>query len=99
MGKSLESEKANLLDILTEIRTVTALDTVLNSNKTYQKALKQQDKAFNKMEKIGLNEKQHTVADKALSAVNHCGAVYGAIAYRLGLQDGIKIASELREIE
>lgn len=95
----MKAEKANLLDILSEIRTVTALDTVLNSNKTYRKALKQQDKTFNKMEKIGLTNKQHTVTDKALSAVNHSGAVYGAIAYRLGLQDGIKIASELREIE
>lgn len=80
----MKTEKMKLLDILAEIRTVNALDEVLNNNNIYQNALKQQDKTFSKMEKIGLNCKQHSVVDKAISASNHCGAVYGAIAYRLG---------------
>ena len=36
------------------------------------------------------------VIDKVLSTANNCGAVYGAIAYRQGLYDGIELVAELK---
>ena len=36
---------------------------------------------------------------KAISAANDCKAAYSAVAYRFGLQDGIKLAFEMKEFE
>lgn len=35
------------------------------------------------------------MADRTVPAVNHCGVVYGAAAYRQGMQDGIRGALEV----
>ena len=88
-----------LLDIFVKIRTVKALDKAVSNSKTYQTTLKRQDKAFDRLEKAGLDKEQSSVVDTAISAANDCGAVYGAVAYRLGLQDGIRLASEIKEFE
>ena len=47
------------------------------------------------LSKAELSKKQKAVVDRAISAANNCGAV----AYELGLQDGIKLMSELKEIK
>ena len=47
------------------------------------------------LSKAELRKKQKSVVDRAISAVNDCGSV----AYELGLQDGIKLMSELKEIK
>lgn len=91
--------KDNLLEILVKTRTVKALDKAVNKSRNYQKALNRQDKAFDRLDKAGLSRKQSAFVDKAISAANDCGAAYGAIAYRLGLQDGIRLASEIKEFE
>ncbi len=91
--------KEKLLDILVGIRTVKALDIVLNNDNTYQSALLQQSQAFSKMERIGLSRKQQLVIDDVISTINYCAAVYGTIAYRFGLQDGIRLTSEMEESE
>ena len=96
MGKK---GKDNLLDILVKTRTATALDKAVGKSRDYQETIKQQDKVFGTLDKAGLNQKQNTIVDRAISAANDCGAVYGAVAYRLGLQDGIKLMSELKEIK
>lgn len=75
------------------------LDSTLNSDRAYQDALKKQDAAFRKMEKLKLSRGQSRIIDDAISANNHYGAMYAFGAYRLGLQDGIKLMSELREME
>lgn len=98
MGKAGKKSKY-LLDIFVKIRTVKALDKAVSKSKAYQTTLKRQDKAFDRLEKAGLNKEQSNVVDTAISAANDCGAVYGAVAYRLGLQDGIRLAYEIKEFK
>lgn len=97
--RKTEMKSKYLLDIFVKIRTVKALDKAVSRSKAYQTTLKRQDKAFDRLEKAGLNKEQSSVVDTAISAANDCGAVYGAVAYRLGLQDGIRLASEIKEFE
>lgn len=89
----------NLLEILVMTRTVKALDKAVGRSNDYKDALKKQDKAFNRLEQAGLNEEQKSIVDRAISAANDCGAVYGATAYRLGLHDGIRLMSEVKELK
>lgn len=87
-----------LLEILVKARTVNALDEAVNESSDYKDALSRQDKAFDGLDKAGLDKEQRSIIDKAISAANECGAAYGAVAYRLGLHDGIRLTAELNEI-
>ncbi len=98
MGK-MGKKAGSLLDLLVWVRTHKALDRAAMKSKDYQYTLKQQDEAFGRLDKAGLSGEQKTIVDGAISAANHCGTVYGAVAYRLGLQDGIRLASEVKEFE
>lgn len=89
--------KEKLIDIIIANRTEKALDRLLEHNKEYREALKEQDEAFSKLDQIKESEVRKTVS-KALDANNNCGAVYGKEAYRLGLQDGLRLAVELRAL-
>lgn len=88
-----------LNNILIKTRTVKALDKAAGKSRAYKDTLKQQDEAFDRLGKAGLSGEQKTIVDRAISAANDCGAVYGAVAYRLGLRDGIKLMSELKKIK
>lgn len=92
-------QKEKILDILVKTRTVKALDEAVEKSNAYQETLKRQDKAFDALDKAGLSREQKDIVDRAISAANDCGAAYGAVAYELGLQDGIKLMSELKEIK
>lgn len=94
-----KKDKDNLLDILVKTRTVKALDEAIDKSSAYQETLKRQDKAFDALGKAGLSKEQKAIVDGAISAANECGAAYGAVAYELGLQDGVKLMSELNEIK
>ena len=94
-----KKDKDNLLDILVKTRTVKALDEAVYKSSAYQDTLKRQDKALEKLDKAGLSKEQRAIVDRAISAANECGATYGSVAYELGLQDGIKLMSELKEIK
>lgn len=94
-----KTQKEKILDILVKTRTVKALDEAVDKSSSYQETLKRQDKAFDALDKAGLDKEQKTIVDRAISAANDCGATYGAVAYELGLQDGIKLMSELKEIK
>ena len=59
--------------------------------------LTEQNKAFSQLKKIGLGKQQNDIIDRAISANNAVGAAYGAVACRLGLQDGIQLAFEVKE--
>lgn len=59
---------------------------------------KRQDKAFDRLDNARQSKAQSAIFDKAISAANDCGAVYGAVAYRLGLQDGIRLAFEVKNL-
>lgn len=88
----------NLLDILVEERIHNGLEKVLYANELYQSAQQEVDEAINELEKSGLSRGQNKVVDRAISAANASGAAYGAIAYKQGLYDGIKIISEMIHI-
>ena len=94
-----KTQKEKILDILVKTRTVKALDEAVDKSSAYQETLKRQDKAFDTPDKAGLSKEQKAIVDRAISAANECGATYGAVAYELGLQDGIKLMSELKEIK
>ena len=64
----------------------------------YQAAQKVVNEAINELEKVGLSREQNKVIDKVLSATNTSGAAYGATAYKQGLYDGIKLMSEVNQI-
>lgn len=99
-NKGMEKmQKEKILDILVKTRTVKALDEAVDKSSAYQETLKRQDKAFEALDKAGLSKEQKAIVDRAISAANDCGATYGAVAYGLGLQDGIKLMSELKEIK
>ncbi len=88
-------ENKKLLDILTAARMADSLEASLRKNREYQDTLKQQNIAFKKMDNAKLSRKQTAIVDMAISTTNHCGAVYGAIAYRHGLKAGIQLSAEL----
>lgn len=92
-------QKEKILDILVKTRTVKALDEAVEKSNAYQETLKRQDKAFDALDKARLSREQKDIVDRAISAANDCGAAYGAVAYELGLQDGIKLMSELKKIK
>lgn len=96
MGNANED---NLLEILVMTRTLKALDNAVHKSKDYKDTLKKQDKVLDRLDNAGLDEEQKSIVDKVISAANDCGAVYGTVAYRLGLHDGIRITSEIREIK
>ena len=100
MSKGMEKmQTGKLLDILVKARTVKALDEAVGKSSAYRETLNQQDKAFDTLDKAGLSKEQKAVVGRAVSAANDCGAAYGAVAYELGLQDGIRLASEMKEFE
>lgn len=43
-------------------------------------------------------KEQKSEIDQALMANNHFGAVYGAAAYRFGMEDGVRVRMEMEEI-
>lgn len=88
-----------LLDIFVKIRTVKSLDRVISRNNTCQDTMNRKGKTFDRLDNAGLSGEQKTIIDRVISAANHCGTVYDAVAYRLGLQDRIRLASEIKAFE
>lgn len=91
-------KKNGLLDIIAANRTGDSLDEIMAKDKDYQDALTQQQIAFDRLDELGLTKEQKGVIDQAITANNHFGAVYGAVAYRFGMEDGIRMSVEMEEI-
>lgn len=91
-------EKNGLLEIIATHRTGDDLDEVMKKDKDYQEALEQQQKAFDMLDELGLTTEQKRVVDLVITANNHMGAVYGATAYRCGMEDGIRLRMEMEGI-
>lgn len=89
-------EKKGLLEIIAQYRTVRDLDDILKDDQDYQAALAQQQEAFDRLDELALTKEQKNVIDQVITANNHCGAVYGAVAYRFGIRDGINLVYELK---
>ena len=88
-------DRKELLEILAEERINGELEDILKDNTQYFAAKTEHDIACEKLEEMGLDENLNKAIDRVISTSNHCGAVYGAIAYRLGLYDGIELITEL----
>ena len=88
----------SLLELLVRIRAHKALDRAAGKDKYYRTTLKEQDKAYEELDKAGLDSEQKHIVDKALCSLNANGAAYGRVAYRLGLHDGIQLMSEVNKI-
>ena len=91
-------KRGKLLDRIASQRMGRDIDRVLRKDREYRDAVKQQDIAFDELKKLGLDKAQWLTIDRAISADNQCGAVYGAVAYRLGMKDGIRLMTEIRQI-
>lgn len=91
-------EKNGLLEIIAEYRTGDYLDEVVKKDKNYREALAKQQEAFVMLEELNLKKEQKSVINQVITANNHTGAVYGAVAYRCGMEDGIKVRMEMEEI-
>lgn len=90
-------EKKGLLEIIARHRTVSDLDDILKKDRDYQAALTQQQEAFDRVDELALTKEQKGIIGEAITANNHTGAVYGAAAYRFGMEDGIRLRMELEE--
>ena len=91
-------EKHGLLEIIAHNRMGDNLDEVVRKDKDYQRALAQQQIAFDRLEDLEVTREQKSMIDQAITANNHVGAVYGAVAYRCGMEDGIRLRTEMEEI-
>lgn len=91
-------QKNGLLEIIAAHRTGDDLDEVLKKDKDYQEALAEQQEAFDRLDEMGFTKEQKSEIDQAIMANNHFGAVYGAVAYRFGMEDGIRVRMEMEEI-
>ena len=87
-----------LLEIIAAHRTGRALDEIIAKNNDYQEALVQQQAAFDRLDELELTREQRSTINQAITANNHFGAVYGAVAYRFGMGDGIRARMEMEEI-
>lgn len=88
----------SLLDMVVRVRTYRALDRAVEKDKSYQNISKKQDKVYAELDRAGLNKEQRILVDRAITVTNESGTAYGVAAYRLGLQDGARLVSELRKI-
>lgn len=92
------TENDKLLEILAKVRTYKALDEAASENPDYREALMKQNQEFEQLEQAGLDREQKSIVDRAISATNECGAAYGVAAYQLGLHDGVRLTTEIKEI-
>ena len=71
------------------------LEASLRTNKGYKEARKTADETLDDIDGIGLDKKQWSTVDKAVSSANALGAEYGRAAYEQGFKDSAKLLSEL----
>lgn len=67
----------------------------MRKDKDYRQALAQQKEAFDMLEEPNLTAEQKSVVDHVVTANNHTGAVYGEMAYRCGMEEGIRLRMEM----
>lgn len=91
-------EKNGLLEIIAAHRTGDALDEIMAQDKDYQEALARQQVAFDRLDELEFTKEQRSTIDQAITANNHFGAVYGAVAYRFGMGDGIRVRMEMEKV-
>ena len=75
-----------------------ALNVLLKSDPAYLYVEKCQAEEDEKLDKLNLNIEQIKQVNRLVTAINQSRMAYGSVAYQLGLQDGIKLSDELRQI-
>ena len=50
------------------------------------------------MDSLNLTSEQKKAVDRVITAYNECGAAYGAVAYRFGMEDGIRARMEMEKV-
>lgn len=95
----MSEQKESILDILMEERLYNALEVFLANNQEYQTVQTDLQKALTKLEEAALNKEQDRAVDSVLTITNRSSAIYGAAAYRQGFYDGIKLMTELGQID
>ena len=91
-------KKIGLLEIIAAHRTMDDLDEILEKDRDNQDALAEEKDASEQMDAAGLTNEQKKAVDRVITAYNHCGAAYGAVAYRFGMEDGIRVRMEMEEV-
>lgn len=91
-------QKKRLSDILAKERKNSALNVLLKSDPAYLYVEKCQAEEDEKLDKLNLNIEQIKQVNRLVTAINQSRMAYGSVAYQLGLQDGIKLSDELRQI-
>ena len=71
---------------------------ILKRDKYYQDALEEEQAASDIMDGLNLTSEQRKAVDRVITAYNQCGAAYGAVAYRFGMKDGIRVRMEMEEV-
>ena len=91
-------DKNGLLEVIALHRTGKDMDGAVEKDKDYQEALAQQQETFDKLDEIDLTAEQKKVVYQVITANNHVGAMYGEVAYRVGMEDGIRLRMEIEDI-
>ena len=91
-------KKNGLLEIIAAHRTIADLDEILKKDKYYQEVMAEEQRASDIMESFNLTSEQRKAVDRVITAYNQCGAAYGAVAYRFGMEDGIRVRMEMEEV-
>lgn len=87
-----------LLDILAAERIHGVLEEALRESDLYIAAQNEHDKACEELEKVDLTADQKKIINSVISTANYCGSMYGAVAYRQGLDDGIELILEILKV-
>ena len=82
--------KNGLLEIIAAHRTVADLDELLKVDKSYQEALTEEQVTSEIMDSLNLTSEQKKVVDRVITANNEWGAADGAVAYRFGMEGGMR---------
>ena len=87
-----------LLEIIAAHRTMTDLDEILKKDKYYREAMVEEQRTSDIMDSLNLTSEQRKAVDRVITAYNQCGAAYGAVAYRFGMEDGVRLCVEMEKI-
>lgn len=91
-------KKDSVLETLIDEGINYTLEASLRTDENYKKDKKMADETLDDIENIGLDKKQWSTVDKAVSSANALGAEYGRAAYKQGFRDSVKLLSELHEL-
>ena len=87
-----------LLEIIGAHRTMNDLEEILKKDKYYQEAMVEEQRTSDIMDSLNLTSEQRKAVDRVITAYNQCGAAYGAVAYRFGMEDGVRLCVEMEKI-